>query len=92
MIGVESNPENDQIPGMSTFAVIAAGAAVMFCGFIASCIASVCTLIGLCLGFSSIKYLPTKGMVVWAKVVSVVNFILLIMSSIGLIYFAKLFV
>ena len=69
-----------------------AGVLIIFIlGLIVFAVAAISSLIGFCLGSSSIKYLPTKRMTIGAKIISFSNLILFVISIIGLLYFLKLF-
>lgn len=73
--------ENAGLPGGSVIAIIFAGAAFAFLGGITVAVAFVLSLIGFCLGYSSIKHLPTKRMSFWAKIISFVHLGILIITG-----------
>lgn len=66
-----SNSDIDN--GLEAFVMIFAGAALAFTAIIAALIVSVLSFLGAFFGLTSIKYLPTKKMKVWARIVAYTN-------------------
>lgn len=66
-----SNSDIDN--GLEAFVMIFAGAALAFTTIIAALIVSVLSFLGAFFGLTSIKYLPTKKMKVWARIVAYTN-------------------
>ncbi len=67
------------------------GLTAYFAGFILALFTTVTSLIGFLLGHSSIKGFQAKGKRTWAIIVTLANFITLIGSVIGVIYFSSIF-
>ena len=62
----QSNIDN----GLAAFVMIFAGAALAFTMIIAASIVSVLSFLGAFFGLTSIEYLPTKKMKIWARIVA----------------------
>ena len=67
------------------------GVVVYFVLFVLSLFTTVTAFIGFLLGHSSIKGFQAKGKRTWAIIVTLANFITLIGSVIGVIYFSSIF-
>ena len=67
------------------------GLTAYFAGFILSLFTTVTSLVGFLMGHSSIKCFETKRKRTWAIIVTAANFVALIGSVIGVIYFSSIF-
>ena len=60
------------------------GVFVIFLAFVSAFMTS---FIGFCVGYSSVKRLPTKRMTIWAKIVSFTNLGICVISLVHIIYY-----
>lgn len=64
---------NEQLPGAGAIVMFFAAAAIAYTLIIASIITMILSFLGAFFGLTSIKYLPTKKMKVWARIVAYTN-------------------
>ena len=83
-INLEAKAEK---PDVSISAVAIVSLYIVFSGILLFSTALTSSFFGFCLGYSSINYLPTKKLSVWAKVVTYANLVIAILSAIPALYF-----